>query len=90
VAIGIGFALDDRPTRYRPDGPNALAASQLVSEHPNFGGKPHLADTMMLAADEFLRRFLLHILPTSLNRIRHHGLIANAGRRDNLADHGNC
>jgi hypothetical protein len=33
---------------------------------------------------------LLHILPTSFDRIRHHGLIANAGRRDNLADHGNC
>ena len=41
--------------------------------------------TMTLAADEFMRRFLLHVLPTGFHRIRHYGLLANAGRRDNLA-----
>lgn len=41
--------------------------------------------TMTLSADEFMRRFLLHVLPTGFHRIRHYGLIANAGRRDNLA-----
>jgi len=41
--------------------------------------------TMTLAADEFMRRFLLHVLPTGFHRIRHYGLIANAGRRENLA-----
>jgi hypothetical protein len=41
--------------------------------------------TMSLAADEFIRRFLLHVLPTGLHRIRHYGLLANAGRRQNLA-----
>ena len=40
--------------------------------------------TMTLSADEFLRRFLLHVLPTGFHRIRHYGLIANGGRRDNL------
>ena len=41
--------------------------------------------TMTLAADEFMRRFLLHVLPTGFHRIRHYGLLANAGRRENLA-----
>ncbi len=41
--------------------------------------------TMTLSATEFMRRFLLHVLPSGFHRIRHYGLIANAGRRDNLA-----
>jgi hypothetical protein len=41
--------------------------------------------TMTLAAEEFMRRFLLHVLPRGFHRIRHYGLLANAGRRENLA-----
>ena len=41
--------------------------------------------TMKLNTDEFMRRFLLHVLPSGFHRIRHYGLIANTGRRDNLA-----
>ena len=40
---------------------------------------------MTLAADEFMRRFLLHVLPSGFHRIRHYGLLANAGRREQLA-----
>ena len=40
---------------------------------------------MTLAATEFLRRFLLHVLPTGFHRIRHYGLLANAARKDSLA-----
>jgi hypothetical protein len=40
---------------------------------------------MTLSADEFIRRFLLHVLPTGFHRIRHYGLLANAGRREHLA-----
>jgi len=40
---------------------------------------------MTLSADEFMRRFLLHVLPAGLHRIRHYGLLANAGRRAHLA-----
>jgi hypothetical protein len=40
---------------------------------------------MTLGADEFMRRFLLHVLPSGLHRIRHYGLLANAGRREQLA-----
>ncbi len=41
--------------------------------------------TMTLSPDEFIRRFLLHVLPSGFHRIRHYGLLANAGRRDHLA-----
>jgi hypothetical protein len=40
--------------------------------------------TMTLGTDEFMRRFLLHMLPGGFHRIRHYGLIANTGRRENL------
>jgi len=40
--------------------------------------------TMTLAPDEFMRRFLLHVLPSGFHRIRHYGLIANTTRKDNL------
>lgn len=41
--------------------------------------------TMTLTADEFMRRFLLHVLPGGFHRIRHFGLIANNGRKEKLA-----
>ncbi len=40
---------------------------------------------MTLATDEFIRRFLLHVLPQGFHRIRHYGLFANGGRAENLA-----
>jgi len=40
---------------------------------------------MTLSADEFMRRFLLHVLPGGFHRIRHFGLFANAERKNNLA-----
>ena len=41
--------------------------------------------TMTLTADEFIRRFLLHVLPERYVRIRHFGLLANRNRKDNIA-----
>ena len=41
--------------------------------------------TMTLTADEFIRRFLIHVLPDGFHHIRHYGLYANAKRRENLA-----
>jgi hypothetical protein len=41
--------------------------------------------TLTLAAAEFLRRFLLHVLPSGFVRIRHFGFLANRGRRAKLA-----
>ena len=40
---------------------------------------------MSLSADEFIRRFLLHVLPRGLMRIRHYGLQANRDRHKRLA-----
>ena len=41
--------------------------------------------TMTLQTDEFIRRFLLHVLPDRFVRIRHFGLLANRNRQDNIA-----
>ena len=41
--------------------------------------------TMTLATDEFIRRFLLHVLPKGFHRIRHYGLLASASRKANVA-----
>jgi hypothetical protein len=40
---------------------------------------------MTLATDEFIRRFLLHVLPKRFHRIRHYGLLASGNRAANLA-----
>jgi len=40
---------------------------------------------MRLATDEFIRRFLIHVLPDGFHRIRHYGLLASASRRANIA-----
>ncbi|SFU50889.1 MULTISPECIES: IS91 family transposase [unclassified Methylobacterium] len=46
---------------------------------------PERYGVLTLAADEFIRRFLLHVLPKGFHRIRHYGLLASATRRANLA-----
>jgi Putative transposase/Transposase zinc-binding domain len=40
---------------------------------------------MTLPADEFIRRFLLHVLPDGFHRIRHYGLFASGTRTANIA-----
>ncbi len=45
----------------------------------------HTVKEMTLSAMEFIRRFLLHILPSGFMRIRHYGLLANRGREEKLA-----
>ena len=71
----------------------AIANSRLISmdEHEvRFKWKDYRREesqrysTMTLTADEFIRRFLIHVLPSGFHRIRHYGLIANAKRKDNL------
>ena len=43
--------------------------------------------SMTLPVDEFIRRFLLHVLPKGLRRIRHFGFLANRSKRQAL---GRC
>ena len=40
--------------------------------------------TMTLATHEFIRRFLIHVLPTGFHRIRHYGLLASGVKANNL------
>jgi predicted Zn-ribbon and HTH transcriptional regulator len=44
-----------------------------------------LRKTMALSADEFLRRFLCHVLPSGFQRIRHYGLLASRTKHEDLA-----
>lgn len=41
--------------------------------------------TMQLATPEFIRRFLIHVLPNGFHRIRHYGLLASANRKAKIA-----
>ena len=72
----------------------ALANSRLVAfdgERVTFKWKDYRAKSaaryklMTLDADEFVRRFLIHVLPDGFHRIRHYGLFANANRAANIA-----
>ena len=46
---------------------------------------PQRYKTMTLDTHEFIRRFLMHVLPPSFHRIRHYGLFANGNRVKNIA-----
>jgi hypothetical protein len=72
----------------------AIANRRLISTDENgvtFNYKDYRLDgsarykTMTLATDEFIRRFLLHVLPKRFHRIRHYGLLASGNRAANLA-----
>ena len=72
----------------------AISGSRLVSmddKGVTFRWKDYRQDgparrkLMTLAPAEFIRRFLIHVLPASFHRIRHYGLFANPTRAANLA-----
>jgi len=46
---------------------------------------PERYTTMTLATGEFIRRFLMHVLPKGFHRIRHYGLFANGNRAEHIA-----
>jgi len=46
---------------------------------------PERYKTMTLATGEFIRRFLIHVLPKGFHRIRHYGLFANGNRAESIA-----
>ena len=45
---------------------------------------------MTLATDEFIRRFLMHVLPAGFHRIRYYGLLTSSKRAQNVARPANC
>lgn len=69
----------------------AIANGRLLAcdgKRVTFRWKDYAAEgaqkTMTLSTDEFIRRFLLHVLPSGLVRIRHYGWMANRGRSEKL------
>jgi ssDNA-binding Zn-finger/Zn-ribbon topoisomerase 1 len=46
---------------------------------------PERYKVMSLATHEFIRRFLMHVLPSGFHRIRYYGLLASGKRADNVA-----
>ena len=72
----------------------AISNSRLIeitNTSVTFGWKDYRANgrdrakVMTLAIGEFIRRFLIHVLPDGFHRIRHYGLFANGGRVENIA-----
>jgi Putative transposase/Transposase zinc-binding domain len=72
----------------------AIANSRLIAcdaETVTFKWKDYRAQRrerhklMTLAISEFIRRFLIHVLPKGFHRIRHYGLFGNTGRASNIA-----
>ncbi len=72
----------------------AIANSRLVTldqQGVTFRYKDYRADgrarqkVMTLGTNEFIRRFLIHVLPHGFHRIRHYGLFASAKRVENIA-----
>jgi len=70
----------------------AIANSRIISldehgvtfKYKDYRNKQYLKKTMTLTADEFIRRFLIHVLPSGFHRIRHYGFLANAKRVENI------
>jgi len=72
----------------------AIANSRLIAfddKSVTFKWKDYRAEgaerfkIMTLATDEFIRRFLIHVLPEGFHRIRHYGLFASGARAHNIA-----
>ena len=72
----------------------AISNSRLICANANtvvFKWKDYRAkdcdkrSVMCLATDEFIRRFLIHVLPDRFHRIRHYGMLASSGRKANIA-----
>jgi hypothetical protein len=72
----------------------AIANSRLIAFDSNgvtFKWKDYRAKgrerakVMTLVTGEFIRRFLIHVLPSGFHRIRHYGLFASSKRAENIA-----
>jgi len=99
-AASIGWSTPSRRSAGRARRSPISVATPIASPSPTAGcsrsktarsaspgsdyRKDGLTKVMTLDAAEFIRRFLLHILPDGFHRIRHYGFLANGDRRDNL------
>jgi hypothetical protein len=61
-----------------------LRAGRVTFRYKDYADE-HRHKTMTLDADEFLRRFVQHVLPKGFVKVRHYGLLANRHRETRLA-----
>ena len=63
----------------------AFQNDQVTFQYKDYrSDDPQRSRQMTLSADEFIRRFLLHVIPAGFQRIRHYGLLTNRYRARNL------
>lgn len=77
------LGLAERQPSYRSNSANGLWVKVQFRWKDYRNG--HRQKTMTLGADEFIRRFLLHVLPDGFQRIRYFGFLANRYRAEKLA-----
>lgn len=64
----------------------AVSGGRVTFQWRDYRGKEkYRSRTMTLTAHEFIRRFLIHVLPPGFRRIRHFGFLANRFRKEKLA-----
>lgn len=64
----------------------ASVEAEQVRFHYKDYADDHRQKTMALSGEEFLRRFVQHVLPRGFVKVRHYGLLANRSRKANLAE----
>jgi len=92
-AVSVPDRPPDEPVEGRVCPPLRSASSKKIADSAvqsfTFAWKDYAdgnqSKTMMLDAVEFIRRFLLHVLPSGFVRIRHFGFLANRKREEKLA-----
>lgn len=61
----------------------SLSKEEVAFTYKDYRRNGHIK-TMRLSPDEFMRRFLLHVLPEGFHRIRHYGFLAKGERKENI------
>ena len=83
--VGLSVALYP-PRRHLQQPPDRLRPQGVTFRWKDYRADGHDRQKVMtLANDEFIRRFLIHVLPHGFHRIRHYGLFASGTRADNIA-----
>ena len=78
-----GVVTEPLPSQTRASGITALGSFRYRKPAEPGQRKPRYG-TMTVSVDEFIRRFLLHVLPDGMHRIRHFGILANGCRARTL------
>ena len=84
AALSVALHPPHRDLQSPADRPPTRTASPSSTRTIGSRGRARYK-TMTLATDEFIRRFLIHVLPKGFHRIRHYGLLANGTRAANIA-----